>query len=75
MEMICVSSAFYAGDTAYIVESNRIVREVQIKSCSGGMYLIKFLDTGGGIKVKEHRLFATKEDAEKNIQGASNFSK
>ncbi len=53
-----------AGDTAFIVESNRFIREVEIKSCAGGMYLIKFKDTGGGIKVKEHRLFSTKEDAE-----------
>ena len=30
------------------------------------MYLIKF-EVDGGIKVKEHRLFATKEDAESSI--------
>lgn len=57
-----------AGDTAFIVESNRIVREVEIKSVAGGMYLIRFKDSGGGIKVKEHRLFATREDAESSIQ-------
>lgn len=53
-----------AGDTAFIVESNRFIREVEIKSCAGGMYLIKFKDSGGGIKVKKHRLFSTKEEAE-----------
>ncbi len=26
------------GDTAYIVESNRYVREVEIRRCSGGMF-------------------------------------
>jgi len=57
-----------AGETAYIVESNRFIREVEIKSCAGGMYLIKFKDSGGGIKVKEHRLFATREDAESSLQ-------
>ena len=57
-----------AGDTAFIVESNRIVREVEIKSFAGGMYLIRCKDSGGGIKVKEHRLFATREDAESSIQ-------
>ena len=56
------------GDTAYIVESNRLIREVEIKSWAGGMYLIRFKDSGGGIKVKEHRLFATREDAESSIQ-------
>ena len=39
------------GDTAYIVESNCIVREVEILSCSGGMYLVKFKDSSGGIRL------------------------
>ena len=29
------------GDTAYIVESNRYVREVEIRRCSGGMFLVR----------------------------------
>ena len=32
------------GDTAYIVESNRYVREVEIRRCSGGMFLVRFTD-------------------------------
>lgn len=60
---------FKAGDKAFIVESNRFIREVEIRSTAGGMYLIKFTDTGGGIKVKESRLFATREDAEKSLPG------
>lgn len=55
------------GDVAYIVESNRIIREVKIVRCSGGMFLVKFSDTGGGIQVKRHRLFAAKEEAENSI--------
>lgn len=38
-----------------------------IVRCSGGMYLICFPDTGGGIQVKEHRLFVTRELAEESI--------
>ena len=60
---------FKAGDKAFIVESNRWIREVEIRSTAGGMYLIKFLDSGGAIKVKESRLFATREDAEKSLPG------
>ena len=45
------------GDTAYIVESNRYVREVEIRRCSGGMFLVRFTDSGGGIQVKAHRPF------------------
>lgn len=55
------------GDIAYIVESNRFVREVEIRRCSGGMFLVRFTDTDGGIQVKAHRLFPTREDAEKSI--------
>ncbi len=51
------------GNTAYIVESNRYVREVEIRRCSGGMFLVRFTDSGGGIQVKAHRLFATREEA------------
>lgn len=60
--------AFKAGDTVYIVESNRFIRETEVRSCSGGMYLLKFKDNGGGIKLKEHRLFATKDEAEASIR-------
>ena len=50
------------GDTSYIVESNRFVREVIVLRNTSGIYLIRFKDTGGGIQVKKHRLFETKED-------------
>ena len=66
---------FKSGDKAFIVESNRFVREVEIKSCAGGLFTIKFLDTKGGIKVKEHRLFPTKEEAEQSIHIESKLGK
>ena len=59
-----MAARFKEGDTAYIVESNMIVREVKIAKFSGGLYLIRFPDSSGGIKVRESRLFATKADAE-----------
>ena len=62
-----MAAKFKAGDTVYIVESNHFIREAEIKSFAGGMYLVKFKDSGGGIKLKEHRLFASKEDAEVSI--------
>ncbi len=63
---------FKAGDIAYILESNRSVREVTIVRCSGGMYLIRFNDTSGGIQVKEHRLFETEELAENSMPHTNN---
>lgn len=57
---------FKTGDTAYIVESNRFVRQGTIVSCTGGIYLFKY--PGGGIRVKENRLFSSKEEAQKEIE-------
>ena len=47
------------GDKAYIVESNQTIREVEIRRCSGGLFLVRFTDNGGGIQVRRNRLFAT----------------
>ena len=55
------------GDTAYIIESNRTIREVEIKRCSGGLFLVRFSDNGGGIQVRRNRLFATHEEAEQSL--------
>lgn len=55
---------FKAGDTVYLIEANRIVREVTIIKFAGGFYTIRFKDTGGGIKVRETRLYASQEEAE-----------
>lgn len=52
------------GDTAFIIESNRLIREVEIIRTSGEFYLIRFKDSGGGIKVRKNRMFPTREEAE-----------
>lgn len=55
---------FKAGDAVFIIESNRIIREASVLKFGGGFYTIRFADSGGGIKVRENRLYATKEDAQ-----------
>lgn len=55
------------GDTAFIIESNRLIREVEIIRYSGGLYLIRFKDSGGGIQVRKNSLFPTREEAEENL--------
>lgn len=61
-----MAAGLKAGDKAYIVESNRVVRECTITRASGNLYVIRFID-GGGIQLPKHRLFATKEAAEESI--------
>lgn len=55
---------YEAGDIAYIVESKRFIREVKILKFSEDLYTLQFTDSGGGIKLRENRLFRTKEEAE-----------
>lgn len=57
---------FRAGDAAFIVESERIIREGKIVKCTGGIYLFRFIE-GGGISVKEHRLYHSEEEAQTEI--------
>lgn len=55
------------GDMAYIVENNRIIREVKVLKVMGGFATLRFIDSDGGIKLRESRLFPTKEDAEASL--------
>lgn len=64
-----MTGKYNPGDTAFIVESSRFIREVTIVKYAGGLYTIRFKDSNGGIKVRENRLFQTKEDAEATIPG------
>lgn len=56
------------GDIVYIVESNRYIRQVQIVRILGDMYLIRFIDSGGGIQVRKNRLYKTEEDAVESMK-------
>lgn len=63
----CVDLKGYEiGDTVYLIESNREIRQVTIKRRSGNFYVVQF-NTGGGIQVRENRLFATHEEAKKQL--------
>lgn len=62
-----MANKYKTNDTAYLIESNRIIRKVKIVKISGGLYTIKF-GNGGGIKVRETRLFATADDAKAAIE-------
>lgn len=58
---------FKEGTSAFIVESNRLIREVVIVKRTGSFYIVKFADNNGGIQVRGSRLFASRDDAEKSV--------
>ena len=55
------------GDTAFLIESVHFIREVTILKFSGGLYTVRFANTGGAIRVRENRLFPTEEAAKASI--------
>lgn len=57
---------YKVGDISYLVESNRFIREGKITQYFNGLYLFQFVE-GGAIRVKEHRLFASEEEAQAEI--------
>ena len=57
------------GDTVYFVSNIIFVKEATVVRCAGGFVTIKFdkSNTGegsSGIRVRESKVFATKEEAE-----------
>lgn len=57
---------FQNGSHAYIIESNRNIREVTVVRRNGDFYLVRF-DSNGGVQLRGSRLFATREDAEATL--------
>ena len=55
------------GEHVYVTISNSFVREAEVLSYSGGFYTIRFLDKSGGTRVRENRLFASRDEAESII--------
>lgn len=59
-----MTGAYKINDIAYMIESNRYIREGKIIHISGDLITFKFLDCmGATTKIKEHRLYPTEEAA------------
>ena len=54
-------------EICYIIENNIKIVPVKILKQSGGFYTVKFLSKTGAIWLKEHRIFATEEEAKKEL--------
>ena len=63
-----MAGKYKPSDTVYIVSSVKWIKEAKVLKYSGGFYTIQFTDTGGGIKLRESRLFPTEEDAKKSTR-------
>ena len=63
-----MTGKYNSGDVVYIVENGHFIRECVVIRYSGGLYMIRFTDINGAIKLRESRLFSSKEEAKKSIR-------
>ena len=61
------SMKYRPGDIAYIVGNTRFVETVEIMNVKYGLVTIHLLRTNSYIRVRENRLFPTKEAAEASL--------
>ncbi len=62
-----MADVFHSGDTAYIVDNIRFLREVTIVRVTKDFCVIRYKDTSGGIRVRKSRLFLSKDAANKSM--------
>ena len=55
-----MTGKYNSGDVVYIVENGHFIRECVVIRYSGGLYMIRFTDSNGAIKLRESRLFLQK---------------
>ena len=67
------------GDKAFIIESNRIVREVIVLKRSRDFFTVRFVEnTSGGIQLRASRLFSSEKEVKscltkKRVQKRTGF--
>ena len=57
---------YVVGQNVFIISNNSYVMEMKIIRVAGEFYTLRSVEnSGSGIRLKKHRLFPTKEEAEK----------
>lgn len=62
------------GDTVWVIENNRTVRECKIVRINGNLVIIRFTD-GCGTQLPLKRLYETQEDAYKELSNNDTLSR
>lgn len=58
---------FNVGDRVFIISNGVRVDELTVISVSGTFYTLRYIATGGGTRLSAHRLFATRDEAEREL--------
>lgn len=72
-----MKTKYNIGDTVYIVANQIFIKEAKViqVAASTRMYTLKFTEESGGTRLRESRLYATKQEAEfvANINKSKNY--
>lgn len=63
-----METKYKQGDTVFFISSNGSVEEATYVMFIAGFAIIRFSDGAGGTRIRENRLYATREDAEASIK-------
>ena len=56
---------YTVGQHVFIISNNSYVMEMVVLRVSGDFYTLRSVNQGSGTRLKKHRIYATKEDAQK----------
>ena len=63
-----MDTIFKQGDTVYLISNGHIIEEATVVMNLAGFVTIRFTKRGGGTRVRESRLYATREEAEAAVK-------
>ncbi len=63
-----MEAKFKQGDTVYLIGNNRFIEEAVVVMTIAGFVTIRFTERSGGTRVRENRLYSTREEAEAAIK-------
>lgn len=55
------------GKHAFIIESNRIIREVIVIKVVCDLFTVQFMDSKSAVRVRRNRLYETEEEAKMHM--------
>ena len=62
-----METKFKPGKTVYLISSSRFIEEATVVMTISGFVTIRFTERSGGTRVRENRLYASREEAEAAI--------
>ena len=64
-----METKFKSGETVYLINETHVVEEATVVMTISGFVTVRFTDREWGTRVRENRLYSTREEAEAALRG------